>query len=362
MNFKFSIAKLKYIYGLLAAVFIFSGCSDNSTGPKTGNKLNGSVYVINEGNFGDSNGSITRYNPKTRKAVQKAFKEANNNRPLAGYIQSSIVVGDSLFIVSNSANKIEVTNSHTLESIGTIKYSKTPTFIVPVDKGKAYVTNLYDNSVSEVNLDSLKETGKTIGVGASPYFAYKAAGKVFVPNSGFGNNNTVSVIDIKSESVEKTLKVGPGPQQIVQDPNGNLWVVCQGKLTYDSDGNHTPENDVPGGIYIIDPQQGIVVDSLKTAGRPIQIALDAKDSNAFIVFAADSVSKVNMNTLQVDNSTFINRTFQSIGYAKKQQRLYLGESNGLTQPGKAIIYDLQGAPVDSFKTGISPVGFQFVGR
>ncbi len=363
MNFKFTISNLKYVYGLLAAVFIFSGCDNNSTGETPPIKPGEAsfVYVINEGNFMDSNGSITRYNPQTGEVTQKAFEEVNS-RAFAGYIQSSTVSDDRLFIVSNQANKIEIVNLHTLESIGTIKYPKTPTFIVPIGEGKAYVTNLSDNSVSVVNLDSLKTTGTSISVGESPYFAYKTAGKVFVPNSGFGNSNTISVIDINSGSVEKTLKVGAGPQQIVQDPSGDLWVVCQGKPTYDSDGNRTPEDDVPGGIYTIDPQQEIVSDSLKTVGRPLQIALDAKDSRAFIVFAADSVSEVNMNTFQIDHSTFIARTFQSIGYDKKHQRLYLGESKGLTQTGKAIIYDLQGAPVDSFKTGISPVGFQFVGR
>jgi hypothetical protein len=355
------LANKKYFLSfIIAAVFIIGGCDNNSTGVKTGSKLHASVYVINEGNFSDHNGSITAYNPQTKRVVQQAFK-AVNKRSLAGFIQSSTVRGDRLFIISNAANKIEIANLHTLESIGTIKYSKTPTYIVPADGEMAYVTDLYDSSVSEVNLKTLKETDTTFAVGANPYFAFKTDGKLFVSNNGFGNNNTISVIDLKSGSVEKTLKVGPGPQQIVQSPDGNLWVVCQGKPFYDKSGNRVPAKDVPGGIYMINPRQDAVTDSLKTAGRPQQIALDAADSRAFIVFAADSVSEVDMNTLRVDNSVFIHRTFHAIGYSKKQRLLYLGESRGLVQPGKVVIYNLQGAAVDSFKTGISPIGFQFVG-
>jgi YVTN family beta-propeller protein len=315
--------------------------------------------VINEGNFSDHNGSLTSYNPQTKSAEQQAFEKAND-RPLAGYIQSSTIIGDSLYIVSNSSDKIEVVDLHTLTSIGTIKYSGTPAYITPAGDGTAYVTNLYDGSVSILNLKTRKQTAKTISVGSAPYFAYKADGKVFVSNNGYGDNNTISVIDVASGAVEKTLTVGAGPQQIVEDPSGRLWVVCQGKEAYDADGNRDPKNDLPGGIYIIDPKRELVTDSIQTGGRPKQITLDAKDSRAYLIFAAGDVEAININTLQVINPAFIDRSFNAIGYSPKERILYLGESKGLTQPGQVIRYNLQGMPVDSFATGISPIGFQFV--
>src|SRR5699024_8305944 len=95
-------------------------------------------------------------------------------------------------------------------------------------------------------------------------------------------------------------------------------------------------------------------------GQPQQMALDAEGRRAFVIFAGDDVAAINMDNLQVVDSMFIKRTFNAIGYSKKDQLLYLAQSKGLAQPGQVIRYNLQGTAVDSFATGISPIGFQFV--
>jgi YVTN family beta-propeller protein len=357
MNFKFSMINLKYVYCLLAAVFIINGCSDNSTGTKTGKKLRASVYVMNEGNFSQSDGTVTAYNPKTGMAVDSALRYVNG-RPFVGLIQNSRIIGKRLYIVYNRPDKIEAVNLKTLKSLGTIKLSEDPTALAPASSGEAYVTNLYGNSVTLINLDEMKETSDTIAVGLQPYFAYKADGKIFVSNYGSGNSNTISVIDIKSGSVEKTLKVGPGPLQIVEDAAGRLWVVCKGKTPY-----MHPENNVPGGIYIINPKQETVVDSIKTGSYPRQIALDRKDGKAFVIYNGKPVAAISVSTLTIENTHFIDpksRNFQAIGFSPSEGVLYIGESRGYTQAGAVIRYNLQGAVIDSFKTGISPIEFQFV--
>jgi YVTN family beta-propeller protein len=359
MNSQFSIINLKYIFCLLAAVFIISGCSDNSTGPKTGKKLHASVYVMNEGNFSQSDGTVTAFNPQTGMAVDSALKYVNGRR-FVGLIQNSTVINNRLYIVYNKPDRIEVVNLKTLQSLGTIKLSEDPTALAPAGKGSAYVTNLYGNSVTQIDLDEMKETSDTIAVGLQPYFAYKTNGKVFISNYGHGSGNTVSVIDVTSGKVDKTLKVGRGPYQIAEDTAGRLWVVCKGYTPY----GH-PENNVPGGIYIINPKQETVVDSIKNHSYPRQIALDRKDGKAFVIYSDKPVAVISISKLTLQNAHFIDtksRNIQAIGFSPKENVLYIGESHGYTQLGQVIRYNLQGSAVDSFKTGISPIGFQFVGK
>jgi YVTN family beta-propeller protein len=359
MNAKFSVTNLKYITTFIIAVFIVSGCSDNTTGPETGKKLHASVYVINEGNFSQSNGTVTAFNPQTGKAVDAALAYVND-RPFNGFIQSAAVIDNRLYVVYNSPDKIEAADLKTLKSAGTLTLSEDPTALAAAGKGSAYVTNLNGNSVTRINLDKMKETSDTIAVGLQPYFAYKADGKVFVSNYGFGNDHTVSVIDIASGKVEKTLKVGPGPRQITEDADGRLWVVCRGNMPYEH-----PENNVPGGIYIINPQQETVVDSIKNGSYPQQMAFDRKDGKAFVLYNDKHVAVISVSSLTIQKDHLINpksRNFQAIGFSPSESVLYIGESRGYAQSGQALRYNLKGAVIDSFKTGISPIGFQFVGK
>src|SRR5699024_8390873 len=144
-----------------------------------------------------------------------------------------------------------------------------------------------------------------------------------------------------SGSAVKTLTVGAGPDQIVQDSNGLFWVLCEGKIAYDKNFNRVPKNDIPGSIYIIDPNSLTVTGSIEIGGKPVQLAIDGNSHRAFVVYSAGSVKDINTNTLQVVSSTFINRSFNAIGYSKEHHQLLLGQSNGYVQPGKVIVYDIQ---------------------
>lgn len=340
----------------LAVMLIFAGCSDSGNDPEPPQVS--SVYVMNEGNFSSANGSITSYDPLTSAAMQTVFED-ENGRPFAGTIQSAKVNDDRLYIVSNMADKIEIVDFETLSSLGTIEYSKTPTDIAFVGDGQAYVTNLYDKSVTVVDLENMEETDQTIPVGSNPYFAHAANGKVFVSNNGFGSSNTVSVIDVALGTVENTITVGAGPSQIAEDPAGQLWVVCEGSAAYDDEGNRDPENDVPGGIFIIDPETQSVVSSLENSGRPTHITFDERNSRAYAIYAGGNVVQININTQEIIDEDFIPRTFSAIGYSAGDELLYLGQG-GFTQKGQAIRYNLDGVAVDSFTVGITPAEFEFV--
>lgn len=348
--------KKQSILYLLIATFIFVSCSDSGNEPEP--PQISSVYVMNEGSFTSANGSITSYDPLTNTAAQTAFEVAND-RPFAGTIQSAKVNDGRLFIVSNMVDKIEVVDLETLSSLDEIEYSKTPTDITFVGNAKAYVTNLYDNSVTVVDLENMEETDQTISVGSYPYFAHAINGKVFVSNNGFGGSNTISVIDVASGAVENTITVGAGPFQIAEDPAGQLWVVCEGAAAYDDDGNRDPENDTPGGIFIIDPETQSVVSSIENDRRPTHVTFDERNSRAYAVYAGGNVAQINLNTQEIIDEDFIPRTFDTIGYSVGEELLYLGQG-GFTQNGQTIRYNLEGTAVDSFTVGIAPREFEFV--
>ncbi len=64
--------------------------------------------------------------------------------------------------------------------------------------------------------------------------------------------------------------------------------------------------------------------------------------------------------MKYSDDKLIDRAFNAIGYFGPEERIYVGQSNGYSQSGQALLYDLEGVAVDSFSVGIAPNGFYFV--
>ncbi|MEL7834905.1 YncE family protein [Fodinibius sp. Rm-B-1B1-1] len=351
---------LLYLFAI--TIFTVSCGDDNSTSPEPDPLETTSVYVTNEGNFSDGNGSVTSYDPADKSSLKNAFEDANN-RPLAGIIQSAHVDGDRMYLVINSANKIEVVDKESMESLGTIEMSVSPTAIEVIDDETAFATTLdYQadiDSISVLDLSSMEETGQRIGVGNSPRDIVRVGDQIYVTNNGSGYGNTISIIDAESNSVEQTIEVGTGPSQMVVDNEDRIWIVCNGRVSYDES-----TEDVPGSIYLLDGQTGQILnfiesdDIVASSGYKYRLALNIEDARGYLL--NNGISMIDMNDVTLSDDKLIDRAFNAIGYLGPEQRIYVGQSNGYSQPGQALLYDLEGAAVDSFAAGIAPNGFHFV--
>lgn len=346
--------KNRSILFVLAAFLLVSSC-DNNTSSDPGQLERASVYVINEGNFSQSNGAISSYNFETGESSVDVIGDKTGS-PFVGYIQGSTIIDDQLYVVTNSPSQISVYDLETLGLVDTAELSFDPRAISPAGEGQAYVSSLYDTSVVALDLESMEVTDQQITVGPFPNYTLNADGKVYVSNG----NSTVSMIDEATASLEKNILVGPGPDQIIEGPSGLIWVVCKGYAAYDENGSRDPENDTPGGIHIIDPAQQAVVNKIEIGGRPTAIAVNESSDLAYVSYTSDAVVTIDLNTQQVVEETFIDRPFNAIGFSASQQLILGGVSNGLAQNGKTIIYTLDGTAVDSFEVGKSPIEFEFV--
>jgi YVTN family beta-propeller protein len=65
--------------------------------------------------------------------------------------------------------------------------------------------------------------------------------KIYVTNSGFGSDNTVSVVDIMTDTEVAKLKVGFNPRFAHKADDQTIYIVCSGQ--FDATGR--------GGIYKI---------------------------------------------------------------------------------------------------------------
>ena len=340
---------------LIASVmllFLTTACKKNDSDP--GTTLKG-VFVLNEGNFGQANASITSYNPETGEVSQNRY-ENENGSPIGDVLYNATEIGDRLYLVVNNSSKIEVVDKETLTKIATIRIANeaSPRELVQVSETKAYVTNLFGNSVSVINLET-NEEDSTIAVGSNPEGIAIVGERAYVANSGFGNGNTISVIDSNTDEVINTVTVGDNPIIIKKQDNDQLWVVCAGAYGDFND----PNDDTPGTIYVLSGVTGEVIANFEVGGHPGDLLINDITDTAYLLNGG--VMSINMNTFEISDSVFINRNFYSLGFSTTDETQFIwgADAKNFAQAGLAIQYDLNGVKIDSFPTGIIPGAFYF---
>lgn len=358
-TFRFPIRQ--QLFTCLFALLLLAGCSDDLLNDSTGSG-DGQVLVLNEGNFSDANGSLTIYDPNSEETSIRAYQQANS-QDFTGFIQSGVSVGDDLFIVKNSPNEIEILDPVTLKSNSVISLGEqeiTPVHVVRLNNEKGYLSSLFDGRVYILNLQegSVEEEG--IEVGSNPQQMLIAGSRLFVANSGFGYDNRVSVIDTQTDELLTHITVGTGPSRLELDSDNRVWVLSRGLQAYNEEGRD-PENDQPGQIDLIDPSGPAHLATIETGGFPTAFALDPLNRTAWIV-NEDQVQQINMETLSLDEERAIDESYHGIGFYQERGEFYLAENPSYLQNGRVIVYSLEGAPVDTFATGIAPKDFLFLER
>lgn len=345
---------------LLLLVILLASCSDSLSDSGNENTRQ-AVLIANEGNFTEGNGSVSWHDPESGVTLHRRFEQVNQ-RPLGGIIQSVTRTGSHLYIVTNSPDKIEKVSLPDLAHEQTLLMDDpavTPVQIAIVDENQGYISSLYDESVYRVDPSDMTLESDPITTGSNPQALLISGQHLFVANNGFGEDETISVIDIDSDQVIETLAVGAGPLQMELDDDGLLWILSAGRIAYDENWNRVPEEDLPGRIDLVAPESLQVIHTIELEGQPAAFALDSRTGYAWVL-GEDRVVRIDRMDLVLEQTDLPPRSFQTIAVSPWESHLYLGQSRGYDQSGQILIATPEGALVDSFQTGVSPIQIEFL--
>ncbi|HUI65392.1 MAG TPA: YncE family protein [Bacteroidota bacterium] len=309
------------------------------------------VYIINQGNFGRANATLSYFDLQSFRVYNDVFGSVNG-KVLGDVAQSMSVRGGTGYIVVNNSQKIEVIDLASNVNTSTIPTGSgsSPEEMVFASDTVALVTDLYANQALVVNLRTRALIG-AIGVGENPVGIVIAAGKAYVANSGFGNGKTVSVISLSSMSVIRTITVSDNPNGIELTPSGMVYAVCTGSYDFSN-----PANDTPAKIMVIDPSSDAVVDSIYIGGHASDIAIGA-DGTGYIPTTTE--------VLQIDTrvhtvtGTFKTGVFYAVGVELSSGDVYLADAKDFVQPGTVSVFEPNGELRTQFNVGIIPGAFAF---
>lgn len=331
------------------------------------------VFIVQEGNFQRSNSEITGFNSDAGAITNAALFRSVNNRILGDVAQSMTVVGDLGYIVVNNSNKIEVVNLPNLDSKATISAFKNDVgqdemlrlpryFATSNNKGYVSQTVNYGSTgrVSVIDLATNAVT-KTIQVGVQPEQMAVVGNKLFVSNNG---GNTVSVINTQTDAVEATITVADSPASMVVDRNNALWVMCSGQSTYGPAPTYAPIVTVPSSLVRIDPATNAVTATLRFATGQQAGGLRTNGAKDQLFFRRQGgVYRMNITDAALPTAPFFQRRggFYSLDVDPRTGVIY-GSPENFSGTARFFRYQTTGQVIDSFTIGTSANSFVFYNR
>ncbi|MCB2219276.1 MAG: hypothetical protein KQI35_02690 [Bacteroidetes bacterium] len=351
--------------GILSTVILIgllistAACNkEEDTPPVTESGFESGIFIVNEGPFNTGTGTVTWFERSGANRVPKLFQQSNNLLPLGNLAQSMTAIDGKGFIVVNNDNTVWAVSLKTFQSMGSIENVTLPRYIADAGDGSAWLTT-WDNKVVIFDPSNLSLIGE-VATGTGPEKLLKINQQMWILNQGgYGIDSTITIIDIASRQVEKTLEVYPKPTGIQMDQNGYVWVLCSGHGW-----NGWPDpSDTQGHLLCINPTDyTILADFIfpNTSDHPEKLEINVAGDKLYYVYPGGIFSQ-SVNAGQLELSAFAERdgVFYSLGYDPVDQIIYAGDAKNFMQDGWVYRYNNNGELKDSLQAGIGPAGFCF---
>ena len=209
------------------------------------------IFVLNEGQMSKNNSTLDMLRTNDGNYINSVFKKMNPEvgAGLGDVGNDILVCGDEIWLVINNSGLVDVLSAENEKEIAAIAIP-TPRSIA-VDDKYAYVSSwagahfaggtstalTLKGRVYRIDL-ATKKLIDNVEVGYQPEGLAIRSGKLYVANSGGINgglesmnytyDNTVSVIDLETFTVTKTITVGTNPQSVYYDGSSYIYISSFG--------------------------------------------------------------------------------------------------------------------------------------
>lgn len=308
----------------------------------------GGVYITNEGNFQFGNARVSYYDIASTTITEDLYQTANKIS-LGDVCQSICFFNSKAYIVVNNSGKVEVVNPKTFVSSATIIGLSSPRYFLPVSNNKAYVSDLYANAISVVDLSNNSKTGSISCPGWTEEMVL-SYGKAFVTNE---YKDKVYIINTLNDILEDSIQVGYGSNSIKADKNGKIWVLCGGSIT----------KGIKASLYKINPITKLVEQNFQFPnGTENPWRLHINGGNDTLYFLNGGVFRMPVIATTLPATAFVpqgRHAFYGIGIEPHSGILYISDAVDYVQRGVIYRYRNDGTLINSFLAGIVPGDFYF---
>lgn len=227
---------LSIIACLLLGITFFTACDDDNDGPVNPNPTNvaDGVFIINEGSYYASINGTLDYLDYATGSVSRNIFETVNRRSLGGTPNNGVINDSTLYIACTDENKVEMINTRTMRSIGSIDVDAPRE--LATDGNTVFVTS-YTGRVSAISTVTRSLVLTSDSVGNQLEGIVSLGDFVFVANSYelktqggsdvYDYKTQVNVLSKYDLNIVRTYTVEKNPTQMVTDGR-YVYVVCMG--------------------------------------------------------------------------------------------------------------------------------------
>lgn len=314
------------------------------------------ILVSAEGGSAIS-GSVSFISSDYSSIENTIFSNANAEE-LGAYVQSIGFNGAKAYIVVDNST-IHVVNRYTFLKEATITTGLNLPRYMTFANGKGYVTNwgdgfdTSDDFIAVINLET-NSVESTIPMAEGPEQMLVYANKLYVSHKGgYGSNNIISVVDLGTNTIQ-TITVNDVPDEMIISDTRELLVLCEGNPDYATGG------ETAASITKIDLSTDTVSDTLPFAigVHPAQMSY----SNGNLYFQANNeVFKMTDADTTLPTTSIINLgTITTYGLTVKADKLYVTDAKDYNSLGDLLVYDLNSnTKIHTFEVGLVPSKIYF---
>lgn len=312
------------------------------------------LYVLNEGNFMYGNASLTFHDVYEKRTYQHIFS-SRNKAPLGDVAQSINTFNNMIWVVINNSGKIYIADDNTLEFRGSITGLNSPRYIEFINNEKAYVSDLYSESIYIIHPQTFEIIGNMDLRGGNNNRSVEQLvqkGDTVFANC-WNNGNEILLINSMTDEFMGSLQVGAQPQSMALDSKNKLWVLCDGGYE--------------GHPIFFERPELIRIDT-RTMEIEKKFFFDIETSPSELRIQNDTLYFINRNIYrmsfldsQVPQEAFITSPytddyggFYSLGIHPKTSDIYVGDAIDHQQNGIIYQFNSRGELLNSFKVGVNP--------
>lgn len=319
---------MKYISSFLVLILILAltGC-DKPVSPvaEPPLDLSNGMLVLNEGTFNWGNASLS-FLDNTGEVHHNVFEDANEI-PLGDVAQSMVQIDSFVFIVVNNSGRINKLNLKTGKIERQLENLTSPRYILPIDNNKAYISDLYSSTLTIVNPNTLTITGEIVTEGWTEEMIL-IGNEAWVTKMG---TDQILIIDTQTDAIVDSIEVGREPNSIVEDVDGDVWVLCSGGI----------EEEIPELVrvnkWFRTVEERFEFGTLQENPNRLKISRDGE----FIYYLDEDLFRMGIRDTNLAASAFIEanqRTFYN--FSLQEPFLWVTDAVDFVQSGSLLRYDL----------------------
>jgi hypothetical protein len=323
---------------MLLLVFSCSNDDDMTSSAPLGDYEDG-ILIVGEGGFTTS-GTVSFVSNDLMTSENGVFFNVNAE-DIGSFFQSIGFNDSSAYLVVDNGT-ITVANRYTMEKTGAITAGLSSPRYIAFSNGKGYASNwgdpndTADDFIAVIDLVS-NTVETTIPVSFGPEQVMASGNKLFVSHKGaYGINNLVSVINTNDNSVD-TIALDDKPDEMIINNAGNLVVLSEGATLYDMDFNVIGHTGASLNTINISDNSVMSTLSFEESEHPSLMSYD--NGTLYYVLANKVYSLTDSDVVLPSNSIIDLTVGYAYGMGVKDNSLYINDASFSGQ-SSFVVYDL----------------------